>query len=61
MAEEDVFLIDQEDYYTILGPELITKLSNEFYTRVYNDDVLWFKSIFPKGGKEVQVMRKMCI
>jgi truncated hemoglobin YjbI len=53
---EETFLVDQEDYYSLLGDDLIVRLSNEFYTRVYNDDVLWFKSIFPKGGKEV-IMR----
>ncbi|GJV18615.1 two-on-two hemoglobin-3 [Tanacetum coccineum] len=49
---EDAFAIDQTNLYQKLGLQTFINLSTDFYTRVYEDEEEWFRSIFADSKKE---------
>lgn len=46
VKREDAFKIDEINIYNALGEEVFYKLSNTFYTKVFNDEEKWFRNIF---------------
>ncbi|MCL7028705.1 hypothetical protein MKW94_020622 [Papaver nudicaule] len=49
---EDAFSIDETNLFQKLGLQTFINLSTDFYTRVYDDDEEWFRSIFANSKKE---------
>ncbi len=47
----DAFSIDQEHLYPLLGHSFFVDLSTCFYTRVYEDEQIWFRQIFSGRAK----------
>uniref|UniRef100_A0A7C8YV51 2-on-2 hemoglobin n=1 Tax=Opuntia streptacantha TaxID=393608 RepID=A0A7C8YV51_OPUST len=52
IATEDAFAIDETNLYEKLGLQTFIDLSTNFYTRVYDDEEQWFRSIFADSKKE---------
>ncbi|KAJ8424189.1 hypothetical protein Cgig2_033667 [Carnegiea gigantea] len=52
IATEDAFAIDETNLYEKLGLQTFIDLSTNFYTRVYDDEEEWFRSIFANSKKE---------
>ncbi|XP_071706807.1 group 2 truncated hemoglobin 3-2 [Rutidosis leptorrhynchoides] len=50
--QEDAFAIDQVNLYQKLGLQTFINLSTDFYSRVYDDEEEWFRSIFADSKKE---------
>ncbi|OWM86641.1 two-on-two hemoglobin-3 [Punica granatum] len=48
----DAFAIDSTNLFQRLGLQAFINLSTNFYTRVYDDDEEWFRSIFAGSKKE---------
>ncbi|RAL52935.1 unnamed protein product [Cuscuta campestris] len=48
----DAFAIDETNLFHKLGIETFVALSTNFYTRVYDDEEEWFRSIFANSKKE---------
>ncbi|KAK4747046.1 hypothetical protein SAY87_026083 [Trapa incisa] len=48
----DAFAIDSTNLFEKLGLQTFVNLSTKFYTRVYDDDEEWFRSIFAGSKKE---------
>ncbi|KAL6985386.1 Two-on-two hemoglobin-3, variant 2 [Sarracenia purpurea var. burkii] len=48
----DAFAIDNTNLFEKLGLQTFINLSTNFYNRVYDDDVEWFRSIFANSKKE---------
>ncbi|KAI3855069.1 hypothetical protein MKX03_018463 [Papaver bracteatum] len=49
---EDAFSIDETNLFQKLGLQSFINLSTDFYTRVYDDEEEWFRSIFANSKKE---------
>ncbi|RZC71728.1 hypothetical protein C5167_034918 [Papaver somniferum] len=49
---EDAFSIDETNLFQKLGLQTFINLSTDFYTRVYDDEEEWFRSIFANSKKE---------
>lgn len=52
VSTDDAFAIDDENLFEKLGFETFINLSTNFYTRVYDDEEEWFRSIFANSKKE---------
>lgn len=52
VAADDAFAIDKTNLFQDLGLQAFINLSTNFYTRVYDDDEEWFRSIFANSKKE---------
>ncbi|CAK9208240.1 unnamed protein product [Sphagnum jensenii] len=52
VKQEDAFSIDKVNLYERLGFDTFVKLSTNFYTRVFEDDQTWFRTIFSNSTKE---------
>ncbi|KAI5669358.1 hypothetical protein M9H77_19211 [Catharanthus roseus] len=52
VSMDDAFAIDDENIYEKLGLQTFIDLSTNFYTRVYDDEEEWFRSIFANSKKE---------
>ncbi|KAM2869001.1 hypothetical protein FF1_016989 [Malus domestica] len=48
----DAFAIDETNLFQKLGLQAFINLSTNFYTRVYDDEQEWFRSIFANSKKE---------
>ncbi|CAH2077168.1 unnamed protein product [Thlaspi arvense] len=48
----DAFAIDDSNLFEKLGLQSFINLSTNFYTRVYDDEEEWFRSIFSDSKKE---------
>ncbi|KAM1200600.1 hypothetical protein ACFX2I_016860 [Malus domestica] len=48
----DAFAIDGTNLFQKLGLQAFINLSTNFYTRVYDDEQEWFRSIFANSKKE---------
>ncbi|XP_050364351.1 two-on-two hemoglobin-3 [Argentina anserina] len=48
----DAFAIDDTNLFQKLGLQAFINLSTDFYTRVYDDEQEWFRSIFANSKKE---------
>ncbi|XP_019181661.1 PREDICTED: two-on-two hemoglobin-3 [Ipomoea nil] len=48
----DAFAIDETNLYEKLGLQTFINLSTNFYTRVFDDEEEWFRSIFASSTKE---------
>ncbi|KAL5729292.1 Two-on-two hemoglobin-3 [Ranunculus cassubicifolius] len=48
----DAFAIDNTNLFEKLGLQTFINLSTNFYTRVYDDEEEWFRSIFANSKKE---------
>ncbi|KAH9622738.1 hypothetical protein KSS87_012989 [Heliosperma pusillum] len=48
----DAFSIDETNLFHKLGLQTFVHLSTNFYTRVYDDEEEWFRSIFANSIKE---------
>ncbi|KAM5565461.1 two-on-two hemoglobin-3 [Rosa sericea] len=48
----DAFAIDDTNLFQKLGLQAFVNLSTNFYTRVYDDEQEWFRSIFANSKKE---------
>ncbi|KAL6216437.1 hypothetical protein ACLB2K_009660 [Fragaria x ananassa] len=48
----DAFAIDETNIFQKLGLQAFINLSTDFYTRVYEDEQEWFRSIFANSKKE---------
>ncbi|XP_062165238.1 two-on-two hemoglobin-3 [Alnus glutinosa] len=52
VKQEDAFAIDETNLFQKLGLQTFINLSTNFYTRVYDDEEEWFRSIFANSKKE---------
>ncbi|QHO47006.1 Two-on-two hemoglobin [Arachis hypogaea] len=52
VATDDAFAIDETNLFQKLGLQTFIRLSTNFYTRVYDDEEEWFRSIFANSKKE---------
>ncbi|MQM10050.1 hypothetical protein Taro_042939 [Colocasia esculenta] len=52
VAPENAFAIDEVNLFEKLGLQPFVDLSTAFYTRVYEDEEEWFRSIFANSKKE---------
>uniref|UniRef100_A0A2N9H2L3 Uncharacterized protein n=1 Tax=Fagus sylvatica TaxID=28930 RepID=A0A2N9H2L3_FAGSY len=52
VKQEDAFAIDDTNLFEELGLLTFINLSTNFYTRVYDDEEEWFRSIFANSKKE---------
>ncbi|KVH89960.1 4Fe-4S ferredoxin, iron-sulfur binding, conserved site-containing protein [Cynara cardunculus var. scolymus] len=50
--QQDAFAIDEINLFDKLGLQTFIDLSTDFYTRVYDDEEEWFRSIFANSKKE---------
>nr|GMD41408.1 two-on-two hemoglobin-3 [Ipomoea batatas] len=48
----EAFAIDETNLYEKLGLQTFINLSTNFYTRVFDDEEEWFRSIFASSTKE---------
>eukprot|EP01095_Lingulamoeba_sp_RSL-Kostka_P012849 TRINITY_DN5178_c0_g1_i2.p1 TRINITY_DN5178_c0_g1~~TRINITY_DN5178_c0_g1_i2.p1 ORF type:complete len:150 (+),score=46.30 TRINITY_DN5178_c0_g1_i2:142-591(+) len=59
---DDPWLIDEKNYYEVLGQEKIIELSTAFYNRVYDDDdeefYSNFREFFNKSPKEQSIQNQ---
>lgn len=51
--------IDEVNIYERLGTEPFRKLSTEFYARVFNDELQWFRNIFKSSSIEEATQNQM--
>ncbi|CAO2820409.1 unnamed protein product [Amaranthus hypochondriacus] len=49
---DDAFAIDDTNLFRKLGLQTLIDLSTNFYSRVYDDEEEWFRSIFANSKKE---------
>ncbi|KAK5830160.1 hypothetical protein PVK06_013954 [Gossypium arboreum] len=54
----DAFAIDDTNLFHKLGLQTFINLSTNFYTRVYNDEEEWFRSIFANSKKEEAIQNQ---
>ncbi|KAB1204479.1 Two-on-two hemoglobin-3 [Morella rubra] len=52
VSQADAFAIDEINLFQKLGLQTFINLSTNFYTRVYDDEEEWFRSIFANSKKE---------
>ncbi|KAK8479534.1 hypothetical protein V6N13_144975 [Hibiscus sabdariffa] len=52
------FSIDQTNLFQKLGLQTFINLSTNFYTRVYDDEEEWFRSIFANSKKEEAIQNQ---
>ncbi|KAK3030687.1 hypothetical protein RJ639_034863 [Escallonia herrerae] len=52
VKQADAFAIDETNLFEKLGLPTFICLSTNFYTRVYDDEEEWFRSIFANSRKE---------
>jgi len=52
VKQDDAFAIDDTNLFQKLGLQTFINLSTNFYTRVYDDEEEWFRSIFANSKKE---------
>ncbi|KAM7493236.1 hypothetical protein LguiB_027845 [Lonicera macranthoides] len=52
VEQTDAFAIDETNLFEKLGLQTFISLSTNFYTRVYEDEEEWFRSIFANSTKE---------
>ncbi|KAK2982618.1 hypothetical protein RJ640_014997 [Escallonia rubra] len=52
VKQADAFAIDETNLFDKLGLPTFISLSTNFYTRVYDDEEEWFRSIFANSRKE---------
>ncbi|XP_010437870.1 PREDICTED: two-on-two hemoglobin-3 [Camelina sativa] len=50
--QAEAFAIDESNLFEKLGLQTFINLSTNFYTRVYDDEEEWFRSIFSDANKE---------
>ncbi|KAF8034810.1 hypothetical protein BT93_C0971 [Corymbia citriodora subsp. variegata] len=55
---EDAFAIDGTKLFEKLGLPTFVNLSTNFYTRVYDDEEEWFRSIFANSKKEEAIQNQ---
>ncbi|KAI6680069.1 hypothetical protein NL676_033950 [Syzygium grande] len=55
---EDAFAIDGTNLFQKLGLPTFINLSTNFYTRVYDDEEEWFRSIFANSKKEEAIQNQ---
>lgn len=56
--QEDAFAIDGTNLFEKLGLPTFVNLSTNFYTRVYDDEEEWFRSIFANSKKEEAIQNQ---
>ncbi|EOY29645.1 Hemoglobin 3 isoform 2, partial [Theobroma cacao] len=54
----DAFAIDDTNLFQKLGLQTFINLSTNFYTRVYDDEEEWFRSIFANSKKEEAIQNQ---
>lgn len=59
ITRERAMRIDQVKLYERLGESAFRKLSTNFYSRVFNDEVQWFRDIFKGGNLEEAIQNQM--
>ena len=59
ITRERALRIDEVNIYERLGPDLFRKLSTEFYSRVFNDELQWFRNIFKNSTIEEATQNQM--
>jgi truncated hemoglobin YjbI len=52
VSRERALRVDEVNLYERLGEDTMLKLSRNFYTRVFNDEVQWFRNIFK--GRDIE-------
>ncbi|XP_004498545.1 group 2 truncated hemoglobin 3-2 [Cicer arietinum] len=52
------FSIDDTNLFNKLGLQTFINLSTNFYTRVYDDDEEWFRSIFANSNKQEAIQNQ---
>ncbi|KAL8171661.1 hypothetical protein V2J09_023465 [Rumex salicifolius] len=55
---DDAFAIDETNLFEKLGLQTFINLSTNFYTRVYDDEEEWFRSIFANSKKEEAIQNQ---
>ncbi|XP_030543113.1 two-on-two hemoglobin-3 [Rhodamnia argentea] len=55
---DDAFAIDGTNLFQKLGLPTFVNLSTNFYTRVYDDEEEWFRSIFANSKKEEAIQNQ---
>ncbi|KAL4323288.1 hypothetical protein GQ457_11G016800 [Hibiscus cannabinus] len=58
VAADDAFAIDETNLFQKLGLQAFVNLSTNFYTRVYDDEEEWFRSIFANSKKEEAIQNQ---
>lgn len=59
MTRERALRIDEVNLYDRLGQPAFTRLSQEFYSRVFNDEEKWFRNIFKNSTIEEAIQNQM--
>lgn len=59
ITRERALRIDEVNIYERLGAEPFRKLSTEFYARVFNDELQWFRNIFKSSTREEATQNQM--
>lgn len=54
----DAFAIDETNLFRKLGLQTFINLSTNFYTRVFDDEEEWFRSIFANSNKEEAIQNQ---
>lgn len=58
VKQSDAFSIDETNLFEKLGLQTFISLSTNFYSRVYDDEEEWFRSIFANSKKEEAVQNQ---
>ena len=59
ITRERALRIDEVNLYERLGEAAFAKLSTEFYRRVFNDELSWFRNIFKSSTIEEATQNQM--
>ena len=59
LSIKEAMSIDETNLYKKLGEETFWKLSTIFYTKVFNDEELWFRNIFKNRNIEDAIQNQV--
>ena len=59
LSIKEAMSIDETNLYKKLGEETFWKLSTIFYTKVFNDEELWFRNIFKNRSLEDAIQNQV--
>lgn len=59
ITRERALRIDEVNLFERLGKPVFEKLSTEFYARVFNDELTWFRNIFKSSTREEATQNQM--
>ena len=59
VSQAEALQIDKINLFEKLGEETFKKISENFYTRVFNDEEKWFRNIFKNVNFEDAVLNQM--